>query len=67
MPFKRAARENLLEMLKTFRLGVSLGPWRLTCQQSRGLGLPDVLCSGGEVRLSPASHGLGLLSTVCTF
>lgn len=67
MPLSRASREDLLEMLKTFRLGVSLGPWSITRPQSCGLGHPDVLCPRGEVRRSPASRGLGLLSTVYTF
>lgn len=38
--------EDLLEMLKTLRLGVSLGLWS-SSQQSCGLGRPEVVCLEG--------------------
>ena len=66
MPLSRAARENLLEPLKTIRVTGQPRPWRTTGQQSCGLGHPEVLWALEMKAGQLVSRGLGLLSTVYT-
>lgn len=66
MSLSRAARENLLEPLKTIRVMGQPWPWSMTGQQSCGLGRPEVLWALEMMAAQLVSRGLGLLSTVYT-
>lgn len=66
MPLSRAARENLLEPLKTIGVTGQPWPWSMTGQQSCGPERPEVLWALEVTAAQLVSRGLGLLSAVYT-
>lgn len=66
MPLSRAARENLLEPLKTIRVTGQPWPWSMTRQQSCGPERPEVLWALEMMAAQLVFRGLGWLSTVYT-